>query len=80
MFMNKHIFLRSGYFYYRMAIPNDLKHLFPFREIKQSRSTDDKKMQSLKLLEYRTQHISILDSPPHKATHNKLRPPSKAEA
>ena len=43
MFMNKHIFLRSGYFYYRMAIPNDLKHLFPFREIKQSRSTDDKK-------------------------------------
>ena len=43
MFMNKHIFLRSGYFYYRMAIPNDLKHLFPFREIKQSLSTDDKK-------------------------------------
>ena len=43
MFMNKHIFLRSGNFYYRMAIPNDLKHLFPFREIKQSRSTDDKK-------------------------------------
>ena len=43
MFMNKHIFLRSGYFYYRMAIPNDLKHLFPFREIKQPLSTDDKK-------------------------------------
>ena len=43
MFMNKHIILRSGYFYYRMAIPNDLKHLFPFREIKQSLSTDDKK-------------------------------------
>ena len=43
MFMNKHIFLRSVYFYYRMAIPNDLKHLFPFREIKQSLSTDDKK-------------------------------------
>ena len=43
MFMNKHIFLRSGYFYFRMAIPNDLKHLFPFREIKQSLSTDDKK-------------------------------------
>jgi len=43
MFMNKHIFLRSGYFYFRMALPNDLKHLFPFREIKQSLSTDDKK-------------------------------------
>jgi hypothetical protein len=44
MFLNKHIFLRSGYFYYRMAIPNDLKHLFPFREIKQSLSTDDRKV------------------------------------
>ncbi len=44
MYLNKHIFLRSGYFYYRMAIPNDLKHLFPFREIKQSLSTDDRKI------------------------------------
>lgn len=44
MFMNRHIILRSGHFYYRMAIPNDLKHLFPFREIKQSLNTNDRKV------------------------------------
>jgi integrase len=43
MYFNKHIFFRNGYFYYRMAIPYDLKHIFPFREIKQSLNTRDRK-------------------------------------
>lgn len=44
MFLSKHIFLRNGRYYYRMAIPFDLKHLFPFREIKQSLNTDNHKL------------------------------------
>ncbi|MDD2900655.1 MAG: site-specific integrase [Desulfuromonadaceae bacterium] len=43
MFLSKHITTRNGHYYYRMAIPNDLKHLFPFREIKQSLNTDNLK-------------------------------------
>src|SRR5690349_6824149 len=43
MFINRHIVFRNGYYYYRMAVPNDLKHLIPFREIKQSLKTEDRK-------------------------------------
>ncbi|KAA0891647.1 site-specific integrase [Oryzomonas rubra] len=44
MFINKHILLRNGFFYYRVVIPNDLKQLFPLREIKQSLGTKDRKI------------------------------------
>lgn len=36
MFMDKYILLRNGHFYYRMAVPCDLKYIFPFREIEQA--------------------------------------------
>lgn len=44
MFLSKHLFNRNGRYYYRMVIPCDLKHLFPFREIKQSLNTDNHKL------------------------------------
>ena len=43
MFLSRHIFYRNGYFYYRIVIPHDIRHFFPFREIKQSLKTHDKR-------------------------------------
>lgn len=42
MLLNRHILFRNGYYYYRHVIPNDLKSLIPFREIKQSLKTNNR--------------------------------------
>jgi methionyl-tRNA synthetase len=42
MLLNRHILFRNGYYYYRHVIPNDLKGLIPFREIKQSLKTNNR--------------------------------------
>jgi len=42
MLLSRHILFRNGYYYYRHVIPNDLKNLIPFREIKQSLKTNNR--------------------------------------
>jgi hypothetical protein len=43
MFMKHHVSQKNGYYYCRLAVPSDLKHLTPFREIKHSLKTDNPK-------------------------------------
>jgi hypothetical protein len=60
MFIKHHVSQRNGNYYYRLAVPSDLKHLIPFREINHPRKPTIQNMQSVLPFQLRAKFKSVL--------------------